>query len=280
MPSIGKWVADTPEVLGNFPAAALLYRKGYVQRGETVVRENRRLQNMWDRRIPIIAETASYDPNRDRGNYAPESSVKADVNRLAFLVGPVEVAYGADPAGTEVIDLSRYIDERSRVVRSVTGQVRWDYGRGICTLNAPKAQGVSGFLNQVGTFELDDLTVVSGNEYATVLAVSMDDQPLAESGQILVQVGTRARPTGWEQRPVRWEDDDGTAHEGYEIVNFGRAPWQVIRNSVTVSVANSEVSEAVVVGMNGMPRGQVRLRGSGGRATFVMPPDAKYVVLR
>ncbi len=280
LPSIGKWTADTPEVLGNFPAAALMFRKGYVERGETVVRENRQLQDMWDRRVPIIAETASYDPNRDRGDYAPESSVKADVNRLAFLVGPVEVDYDADPAGTRVVDLAPYIDERSRTVRSVTGQVRWDYGRGICTVNAPKAQGVTGFLNRIGTFELDDVTIVSGNDYATVLLVSMDDKPLNESGRILVQVGTRTRPTGWRERPVKWEDDEGNVHEGFEVVDFGRAPWQVIPNSVSLALANSTVTTATAVGMNGMARGEVRVDRSGDRISFVMRPDVKYVVLQ
>jgi len=280
LPSIGKWVADTPEILGNFPAAALMFRKGYVKRGESVVRENRQLQDMWDRRVPIIAETASYDPNRDRGDYAPESSVKADVNRLAFLVGPVEVAYDADPAGTRVIDLRQYVDERRKVVRSVTGQVQWDYGLGICTVNAPRAQGVTGFLNRVGTFELDDVTIVSGNDYATVLVVAMDERPLAESGKVLVQVGTRARPTGWRQKPVSWKDNNGQVHEGFEVVDYGRAPWQIVPNSVSLSLANSAVTTATALDMNGMARGQVKLERGGGVVSFVMPQDAKYVVLQ
>ncbi len=47
MPSIGKWVINTPELLGNFPAAALMYRQGYIQRGQVVVNEKRPLKDLW-----------------------------------------------------------------------------------------------------------------------------------------------------------------------------------------------------------------------------------------
>ena len=35
-----------------------------------------------------------------------------------------------------------------------------------------------------------DVEIESGNDYATVLVVAMDDKPLASSSKILVQVGT------------------------------------------------------------------------------------------
>ena len=87
MPSQGKWVFADPDMLGGFPAAALMYRMGYIRRGEPVVHEERSLENIFQRRDPIIAEGAGFDPNRNSGNIAPESSVKEGVNPLAFLVG-------------------------------------------------------------------------------------------------------------------------------------------------------------------------------------------------
>ncbi|MFW6189679.1 MAG: hypothetical protein ACOC7T_04520 [Planctomycetota bacterium] len=278
--SIGKWTADTPEVLGNFPAAALLWRRGYVQRGEAAVHERRNLADLWHRRVPIIAEAGTFDPNRDRGQFAPESNIKQDVDRLAYGVGPVEVTFGADPSESKVGQLGEYIDRDAGVVGSNTGQVEWDYGRGICTLNAPKARGVTGFLNRAGRFELGDLTVESGNDYATVFVVSMDDKELAASGRILVQCGTVARPTGWRQRPTTWQDDQGNRHEGFEVVNFGQAPWRIVENDVTVTLRNEGLSEATALDPNGMPRGQAALERDGETVTLTMPRDAKYVVLQ
>ena len=89
MPSEGKWVCATPMLMGQWPAASLLFRKGYVKQGEPVVSEQRSLNDLWERKTPIIAEDAGYDPNRDKDNFSKESNVKDGVNPLAFLVGPL-----------------------------------------------------------------------------------------------------------------------------------------------------------------------------------------------
>ncbi len=212
--SLQKWVADTPEILGNFPAAALLFRKGYVEQGKPAVQEFRSLQDMWNRKAPIIAEEGGFDPNRDKGNYALQSKIKYDVDRLAFLVGPVEVTYNADPARNSVIDLGKYIDKSHGIVRSDTGQLTWNYDTGLCTLNAPKAKGATGFLGKAGNIDLDGVSLASGNDYATVLVVSMDDKPLDSSGKVLVQCGTACRPTGWQQAPADVGRQAGRPAEG------------------------------------------------------------------
>ncbi|MGA2500128.1 MAG: hypothetical protein ABSH20_20510 [Tepidisphaeraceae bacterium] len=106
--------------------------------------------------MPIIAEDAGYDPNRDKDTLSKQSNVKNGVNPLACLVGPVTVKYGGDPAKNTTIDLAKHIDETSKAVRSVTGELEMDYGRGLCTLSAPKAQGATGFLK----FPEDALYVV------------------------------------------------------------------------------------------------------------------------
>jgi hypothetical protein len=108
----------------------------------------------------------------------------------------------------------------------------------------------------------------------------MDDQPLASSGKILVQAGTLCRPTGWQQKPVTWQDAQGSSHEGFEVVSYGKPPWRVVANDLTVTVANAGVTGAFVLDMSGMPRGQVPLAREGGAVTFRMPRDAKYVILQ
>ena len=107
MPSEGKWVCATPMLMGQWPAAALMYRLGYIRQGEPVVYEQRPLEDLWRRRMPIIAEDAGYDPNRDKANMSKESNVKDGVNPLAYLVGPVVVKYGGDPSKSRTVDLSR-----------------------------------------------------------------------------------------------------------------------------------------------------------------------------
>ena len=278
---MGKWQLTTPALVAGFPAAALAFRKDYIQRGEPVVHEQRAYDDMWNLRSPIIAEDSSFDPNRAGENLAPSSNVKQGVHPLAFLVGPVVTSYGGDPATSSVADLSTFIDDRSKTVRSITGQIELNHAVGICKLNAPKVQGVTGFLNQAGEIKLDSITLKSDNEYATLMVVAMDDRPLAESRKILVQVGTIARPYGWKVRDasVSGENKPGAA-DGKEILERGSAPWNVTNTQITLSMANPTLQEAILLDANGMPGRELPARHANGLFALELPPEAMYVILR
>jgi hypothetical protein len=275
MPSEAKWVCATPMLMGQWPAAALLYRLGYVRQGTPVVTEQRALADLWQRRMPIIAEDAGYDPNRDQAKLASPSNIKDGVDPLAFLVGPVLVKYEGDPAQSQVTDLTQYIDAQRKTIRSITGEITLNYGEGLCKLDTPKAQGVSGFLKAAGACRCGDVEIRSSNDYATVLVVAMDNKPLKESGKILVQVGTTERPSDWKTKAA---DIKGRAAE--QVVDFGHAPWMIVRADMTITIANPAIQTASVLDANGMPRNEVSLKRSAGRVTFQFPPDALYVVLQ
>ena len=277
-----KWSASVPALIGNFPANALLFRRGYLKQGTPVVHEERPLNDLWERKMPLIAEDRSFDPNRMTGNTGQKSDVAAGVNPLAFLVGPVEVNYGGTNAQTTVADLSRYIDEQKSTIQSVTGEIRLNYNTGICIVNAPKAQGATGFLSKVaGPIVLGDVTIQSGNEYAAVSVVSLDDAPLKTSRKILVQIGTMMRPTGWQQKEADFKSDDNkqTFH-GYEIVNTGKMPFRAANVEVHLSIGNSGLKKATVLDSAGYAVGPVEgAKQAGGKFTLTLPQSAMYVIL-
>lgn len=277
--SQGKWLFGSPDMLGTFPAAALMFRKGYVRRGTPVVSEERALEDLWQRRTGIIAEAASFDPNRDAGNIAPTSGVKQGVPPEAFLVGPVEVRYGGDPARSTVADLTKYIDPAAKTIRSVTGEVTLNYSKGYCRIDSPQAQGVAAFFKNQRTFALTDVTITSENEYGTVSVVSMDEKPLKTSGKLLVQVGMPSRPTGWTETPTTITVKEG-AFPGFTVENVGKAPWQVVRPQVTVMLANPSIQRATILDMNGNPAGDAPLTRTAGGVQLRFPETAMYVVLQ
>jgi hypothetical protein len=277
-PPGNKWTFSTPMLQGQFPANALLFRRGYVERGRTVVYEERGLRNIWQRRSAIIAESGSYDPNRDAGDLPPESSVRGGISPLAFVVGPVQVRYEGDPANNRVIDLASYIDEQRKVVRSVTGQIELDYGRGLYTVNSPRAQGAAGFLGKAGPVRLEDVTIDCGNDYATVVVVPLDGEPIRQSGRLLVQVGTRCRPTGWKARPERFQAGEREI-DGKRIIEVGTPPWRVLNTDVTLSVSNGTVSTATLLDLNGNAVRQVPTRRVGGALQVALPPETMYLVV-
>lgn len=275
-----KWTCSTPSLIAQFPAAALLFRTGCLRQGEPVVHEERSLDDLWQRKIPAIAEDRSFDPNRYTGNTGAASNIRGGIDPLAFLVGPVETKYGGDPSKSRAADLARYIDRAKQVVTGVTGEVRLDYGNGLCTIDAPKAQGACGFLSKAGEVRLTDLTLRSRSDYASVTVVAMDDRPLRASRKVLVQVGSLARPTGWQAQPADFKSDDGkqTFH-GFEVLNTGRPPWQVASTQVTLTVANPGLKRATLLDAAGYPARPLAAATTGGRLTLQLPPNAMYVVL-
>lgn len=273
-----KWSCMIPGVLGAFPANAIALRRGYIAKAKPVVHEARSLKSIFQREYPIIAEDAAFDPNRREGG---EAQVQAEKNKLtggvdplAFLVGPVQVEYGADPAKTFVSPaLGKHIDKAKKVVTSATGEVTMDYGRGVCVVDTPKCKGVCGFLKQAGgNFSLTDAVITSGNRHAAINVVAMDDQPLKSSRQVLIQYGSIAKPTGWETKDL--------GNDKEEIVNVGRKPWQVVKVDVTVTLANPGLTKAVALDPAGFPTSAVvQLKREGEKFIVTLPPDVLYVLL-
>ena len=275
-----KWSASIPAILGGFPADALLFRRGYVKQGEPVVHEERTLASMWEREIPIIAEDPSFDPNRDKARpVAPKPGEKATVvDPLAFLVGPVEVKYEGDPAKNRVIDLSKFIDHDKKTVRSITGEIALDYNIGFCTVDAPKAQGACGFLEKAGMIRLKDVSIHSANPYATVIAVSMDDLPIATSKKILIQVGTAARPTGWSTRDTEFKEGEKMIR-GLEIVTTGKPPWRIAATEVGLSVKNPALTKATLLDTAGYGVENIPITKAKAGITLTLPAETMYLIL-
>ncbi|MEA5512289.1 hypothetical protein VB715_21180 [Crocosphaera sp. UHCC 0190] len=278
-PSLGKWVINTPELLGNFPAAALMYRQGYIKQGKPVIQEKRELKDLWQRKAPLISETKSFDPNRDQETANSNNNLSNRINPLAFLVGPVEVTYQDKSSQSQALNLNEYIDEKAKIIRSITGEITWNYQQGFCTINTPKAQGVTGFLKNLGTVKLGDTTITSNNEYGTILVVSMDNKPLNQSQQILVQMGTIARPTGWQQKEVTWQDKKGNLQQEFEVINYGKAPWRLIKNDVTLTINNPKLTQGTILDANGVAQGKVKLKSDNKQISLQFPPNAKYLIL-
>ncbi|MDJ0661088.1 MAG: hypothetical protein QNJ42_16605 [Crocosphaera sp.] len=278
LPSLGKWVINTPELLGNFPAAALMYRQGYIKQGEPVIKENRKLTELWNRQIPIISETQTFDPNRDQNSQNNHDQINKKIHPLAFLVGSVEVSYDSNKTN-KIVDLKKYINEKDKTIRSITEEITWNYQQGICFLNTAKAQGITGFIKQAGEIKLKDVTIKSNNQYATIIVVSMDNKPIKQSKKILIQVGTIARPTDWKQKATTWKDKKGKLQEGFEIINYGKAPWRLENNDIHLTLNNSKLTKAIILDANGLGKETINLKRNRSQISLPFPTNTKYVIL-
>jgi hypothetical protein len=274
-----KWGAATPMIAAQWPAASLLYRMGYVKQGAVVLHEERSLEDLWQRRKPLLIEYEGYDPNRDSG-LRETSEPSGEASPLAFLVGRVEVAYGGRPDGTLIKNLADCIDLERKTVSSMTGEIVLDYGAGVCRLDTPKAQGVCGFLGGNGPFRLSTATIECENPYASILVVAMDDTPLAESRKVLIQVGTTARPTGWRTEATEVTPKNWTyAVPGERILEVGQAPWRVEATHVTLSLANPNLRVATLLDAGGGAVREIPGEHRDGLCRVVLPPEAMHAIL-
>lgn len=280
--TVNKWQAASPAVMGGWPAASWMFRKGLVARGAPAVHEERALDDMWDLRAPLLAEDAGFDPNRDSA-ISPKSSIKATIDPAAYLVGPVEVVYGGDPAKSTTADLKTLIDTAGKKATSITRELVMDWGNGLCTLDAPGAAGATGFLAKAGTIKLKTLTIEAKNDYATVLAVALDGKPLAASAKVLLQITTRCRPYGWKVTATEFttgKDKDRKQHQGFRIDATGEAPWNVVDSDMTVSLANKALRKAVRLDENLYPTADaVPLQPGKDGCSLTPPKNAMYVLL-
>lgn len=235
----GKFAIQTPVALGQFPAAALIYRLGLARTGERVVDIDLRVEDLYALKGTPLPAPQNFDSLR--GNDVPPGATLTNVSvidSLAFLVGRVNVNLLEEGAPrSQVRDLSPFIDRTTKRIVSETGELRWDWGAGLVTLDAAAAQGATGFLADAGRIELGGLTIESPLEYGSILLVAMDGKPVAGSGKLLLQVVS-------EEKPWQWETDAATGLR--TITNRGTVPLMVRELTGKVRLKRSDAATLTV----------------------------------
>ncbi|NRA36792.1 MAG: hypothetical protein HRU15_01515 [Planctomycetes bacterium] len=268
-----KWQAANPSIMGGWPAASLMFRKGFIKQGEPAVHEERALEgDMWELRSPTIVEEAGFDQNRDK-SVSPMSAIKSAVPPLAYLVGPVEVVYDGDPSKSTMADFDKYI--KGNVITSNTGEIVFDMDKNLCTLNAPCAQGASGFLKKAGSITCDALEITSENEYATVLAVSLDGKPISSAKKVFLQITTTCRPYGWKEKPSKIE-----GVPAMEITSVGTTPWNVWDTKMSVTIKNKKLKKVTVLDANLYPTIiKTETKSANGGLCITPAKDVMYMII-
>jgi len=167
--SISKFPLAVPTILGQFPAFALMYRRGDVATADPAARERLNLDALYNFEGSAAFEAPALDDLRRAdapGEAVQQSGDDRQIDPLAFAVGPVVRSFDAAGWSVSFADLAESIDRKIGVVRSATGELTWDYRGGIVTLDTPRSQGAAGFLAKAEKIELSDITIHSENGYS------------------------------------------------------------------------------------------------------------------
>ena len=191
------------------------------------------------------------------------------IDSLAFAVGRVGVGFLTNGAPqSQVLDLSPFIDRTNRIARSETGELEWNWAQGLVRIKALAAQGLTGFLSAAGTNDLPDVIFQSTNDYGSMLLVALDDQALAQSSKMLLQVMT-------EEKSFGWATDVPTGQR--TITNAGQPPVMVrnISGLVRLKRADAAALRVTALDFNGYRDGAALLHGAG----IQLRPDRLYYLI-
>lgn len=266
---LSKFSIQTPVVFGQFPAAALIFRQGLVQEARPVVVANLKMSDLFALKGAPVSQPVNLDELRAKDIPAGQTATVRQLNAIdpmAHLVGKVMMNFVEQDTPSRIADLSRYIDRTNGRVRSVTGELLWDYSKGLVTVNAPKAQGACGFLRGAGVLRLNDVTLRADMEYGSVLLVALDGQPLCTSRKMLLQVMSEDTNHGWSA--------PGSGKR--EIKSLGTAPINVRRLGGTVTFTRPDARQLKVtlLDWNGYPTGKVTKGG-----TITLEPTVVYYLI-
>lgn len=271
--SMAVWEINSPSILGQFPGTSLIFRRGYVKEAGYAVTDKLNFKDLYAFKGSYLYELTGKDDlwvSKIGDLEAGADSRARQVEPLAFFVGKVNRILTEEPSELTTVDFSRYIDPAAKKVKSMTGELEWDYGKGIVTVNAPCVQGAAGFLSKGGAISLDDVTIDSDNEYGVVLVVSLDGRPLVRSKRILIQTATEDHGYGFK-----------TKQKGqYQtITNIGGYPLNVRRIKASVTLKGISGKATVLDGNGYFTDRQAITRAVGNGLKITLPEDSIYTIV-
>ncbi len=282
------WTLTAPTQFGQFPAAALIYRRGLVKIGDVMADVSLAVDDLLNLSGTPLPQDAAFDELRLKD--VPQGTALKPGQRidpLIHYVGRTRVAFrrmgtparptspaSEDRTGknahptVQLTSLAPFIDHAKKLVTSQTGELKLDWGQGVLTINAPAAQGASGNLASAGEIKLADVTLSIPLDVAHAIVVSLDGQPLATSKRMLLQVMTEEKPTKF-----RFESLGDRRHR---IISIGENPWLVRKLDGVVRLKRPDASKLRVTALDSI--GQPTSNASPGDMIRLRPDTLYYSI--
>jgi glycosyl hydrolase family 42 (putative beta-galactosidase) len=252
-PNMSSYVTDTPHVIGQFPALAFALYKGHLQEAPIAAARRMKPDALFHGIDPLQQDFTGggYDAKATKGNLATPQEVLA--------IGRVTSRFADDAKASEKADWSQYWDKEKKLIKSMTGQLVWDYGRRIVMLTGPKTHAVIGFAGDA-SFDLPGVKVEVKTPVVSLIFTPLDDLPLVSSKHILITAMARDKQTGTEY-----------SEDGARLLKAGGPPLLMEPVRATITLKGSAPTDVRSVDLYGVPT-DVKLPVTGGSFTI----DGRY----
>lgn len=186
-PAMSSYATDTPAYIGQFPALAFALYRGHITESPVIAARRLSMADLFTGRDALKQDST-------KGGYDVKSMIVNGGTPLeAFAIGRVTVDFAG--GRTEQANFAKYWDQGNKMIRSVTGELTWDYGRQVVTVQTQKTQAVIGRTG-AGLFKLPGVTVQFVTPFVSMIFTPLDDLPLARSGRILITALARDKQAG------------------------------------------------------------------------------------
>lgn len=186
-PNLSSYVTDTPHYIGQFPALSFALRHGHIEEAPVAAARRLEVDQLFEG-VDVLQQDftgGGYDDKQLKGNLATPTAVLA--------IGRVTVAFDGGPS--KKVDWKQYWDRDQKVVRSLTGQLEWDYGRERVTLRTDKTKAILGRLHD-DSVDLGGVEVQARTPFVSLIFTPLDNRHLADSRRILITALARDKQTG------------------------------------------------------------------------------------
>jgi len=235
-PGLRSYCTDTPHYIGQFPALAFAIYNDHVKQAPIAAARRLKPEDLFQG-IDVLSQDftgGGYDAKALRGNLATPMELLA--------VGRVTVSFGGGRSA--LCDVANYWDKAAKVIRSMTGQLSWDYGRGLVTLNGPKTHAIIG--RTAGRpVSLPGVSATVTTPFVSLIFTPLDNADLAHSKHVLITALARDRQMGTVY------NNDGT-----RLTELGHMPLMLEPVQATIRLKGPAPAEVNVLDAYGVPTGQ------------------------
>lgn len=252
------WPIGEPSTLCQYPAMAQVIRRGDVREAEPVFVRNFSEEKLFSAQpmkdVAIKVDISGpYEMSAEQGVNA-----RSLASYYAAGVGKTGVRFTKGEEADYSVDLSKYMDLQKREIRSITGELYWNYGQGYITANTPRTQAAVGFLAQ-SPVKLADCQIATSNRCASIVVSSWDGQPIAQSKHVLITAVGRSRNT-----------EMAYSQGGQRLIAIGKPPVLLEGVRGTVRLARAGTCKVTALSPYGYKVADIAAKVEDGAITIPM----------
>ncbi len=230
------YVSETPLYMAQFPALAFAIYNGHIQEAGAAAARRISKDDLF-RGIDPLSQPLPDGGYAGQDNIYTPPEVTA-IGRLSFKADP---AYASSDSTR--VDWGTYWDQGAEVIDSMTGELFWNYGDGIVTIESDKTQGIVGFAGG-GVYDLPDVQVDVDTPFVSLLFTPLDDRPLETSEHILITAMAQDKQAGTDYNV-----------DGSQLLQLGGPPLLLQPVQAQITINGGGIDSVGVVDVYGVPTG-------------------------